>query len=252
MTRRGQRESMPDTRPGRPLDAGALLDHQAGTVPLTPWSEAARLVAAQTVRIDTHNSWGTGFFIYGDPEKQVLTIGTAYHVIENVAKNPVHVKLADGRTLVTNDRPPGMLYARVDDLDAVVIICTGLDDIPVPTVPLLDKRESPLTVGADLGWLGFPRVAPDQLCFFSGRVSAISQDHFLVDGTAIHGVSGGPAFCVTNDGPKIVGSITAYLPNRVQNDTTLPGLSLVTSATAMSAVGITAISSNHIRLKNRG
>lgn len=106
-------------------------------------------------------------------------------------------------------------------------------------------------MGVELGWLGFPRVASDQLCFFSGRVSAIREDHFLVDGTAIHGVSGGPAFCITEDGPKLLGSITAYLPNRVEEDITLPGLSLVTSATAMSAIGIEAISSGHIRLKNR-
>ena len=182
----------------------------------------------------------------------MLTIGTAYHVIENAGKKPVYVRDADGRTLVVNDRAPGMIYARMGDLDAVVIICSGLDGKPVPTVPLLDKRESLLNVGVELGWLGFPRVAPDQLCFFSGRISAIGKDHFFVDGTAINGVSGGPAFCITEEGPKILGSITAYLPNWIEKDTTLPGLSLVTSATAMSAVGIEAISSGHIRIKHQG
>ena len=154
---------------------------------MSPWNEAARKVATQVVRIDTHDSRGTGFFIYGDSGAGVLTIGTAYHVIENAGKKPVHVKVADGRTLVMNNHAPGMIYAQLDDLDAVVIICTGLDDIPVPSVPLLDKRESLLNVGVELGWLGFPRIAPDRLCFFSGRISAIGEDHFLVDGTAIHG-----------------------------------------------------------------
>ena len=217
------------------------------------WNEAARQVAAQVVRIDTHDSRGTGFFIYGEPGAGIVTIGTAYHVIENAGKKPVHVRVADGRTLVVNDRAPGMIYAQRGDLDAVVIVCTGLDEIPVPTVPLLDKGDALLDVGVELGWLGFPRVAPDQLCFFSGRISAIQEDHFLVDGTAIHGVSGGPAFCITEDGPKILGSITAYLPNWVGEDkTTLPGLSLVTSATAMSAIEIKAISSGHFRIKHRG
>ena len=240
-------------RPGIRAMTGALLGQATSGVDVIPWNEAARQVAAQVVRIETHDSWGTGFFIYGEPEAGVLTIGTAYHVIENTGKKPVHVKVADGRTLVVNDRAPGMIYARLGDLDAVVIICTGLDDIPVPTVPLLDKRESLLSVGVELGWLGYPQVAPGRLCFFSGKISAIiDEDHFFVDGTAIHGVSGGPAFCITADGPKIVGSITAYLPNWVvEKDTTLPGLSLVTSATAMSAIGIKAISSGQIRLKHR-
>lgn len=231
---------------------GAPLGRARSGVDVIPWNEAARQVAAQVVRIDTHDSWGTGFFIYSEPKAGVVTIGTAYHVIENAGRKPVHLEVADGRTLVVNDRSPGMTYGRVDDLDAVVIICTGIDDIPVPTVTLLDERDSLLDVGVELGWLGFPRVVPDQLCFFSGRISAVQEDHFLVDGTAIHGVSGGPAFCITDEGPKIVGSITAYLPNRVENDTTLPGLSLVTSATAMSAIGIEAISSRHIRLNDQG
>lgn len=101
-----------------------------------PWNEAARQVAAQVVRIDTYDSWGTGCFIYSAPDAGAVTIGTAYHVIENAGRKPVHVKVADGRTLVVNDRAPGMNYGRVDDLDAVVVICTGIDDIPVPKVPL--------------------------------------------------------------------------------------------------------------------
>ena len=64
-------------------------------------------------------------------------------------------------------------------------------------------------------------------------------------------MSGGPAFCITEEGPKIVGSITAYLPNQVEKEMTLPGLSLVTSVIAMSGTGIEAISSGHIRLENR-
>lgn len=205
------------------------------------WDEAARLVAAQTVMVESHVGRGTGFLIDRDGETGLLTIGTAHHVIEHAGNEPVRITVPGSGTLVINDGASGMTYARMNDLDAVVIICKCTGDVPVPTVPLLDGPESVLNMGIELGWLGFPRVAPGQLCFFSGRVSAIERDWMLVDGTAIHGVSGGPAFCITDDGPKIVGSITAYLPNRIEEDGTLPGLSLVTNATAMTAIGVQAV-----------
>ena len=101
--------------------------------------------------------------------------------------------------------------------------------LPMPVVPFLERDDPPLAVGMGVGWLGFPRIHND-LCFFSGRVSAIiDADHFLVDGTPIHSVSGGPAFLATDTGPKIVGSITAYRPNRLGHDT-FPGLSHLTHA----------------------
>lgn len=76
------------------------------------------------------------------------------------------------------------------------------------------------------------------LCFFSGRVSAVYDKHFLVDGTAIHGVSGGPAFCSTTGGLRIVGSISAYLPNLVEKGA-FPGLSVITHAFAHGDIKVT-------------
>ena len=202
------------------------------------WDEAAREVAAQTVKIETDGSWGTGFLIYGDLESWVRTIGTAYHVIENAYKKPFTVTTMD------------VLTARMDQIDAVTLICIRRD-MPMPTVPLLEKDEPLLSVGTELGWLGYPRVA-DGLCFFSGRVSMIvDRDHFLVDGTAIHGVSGGPAFCIADDGPRIVGSITSYLPNRVDKDTTLPGLSLITHVASLRDMAVEATGGKRFTLMNR-
>ena len=84
----------------------------------------------------------------------------------------------------------------------------------------------------------------------------MSGDHFLVDGTAIHGVSGGPAFCITPHGPRIVGSITAYLPNLFKDenddkDMTLPGLSLVTHAAAHRDLEMTSEGGGRFSITNR-
>jgi hypothetical protein len=55
-----------------------------------------------------------------------------------------------------------------------------------------------------------------------------ANDH-LGDGVAINGVSGGPAFAMT-DGDvdvQMVGVVSAYVPNRLTGET-LPGLAVVT------------------------
>jgi hypothetical protein len=52
----------------------------------------------------------------------------------------------------------------------------------------------------------------------------VQKNRYLIDGVAIHGVSGGPVVCVSlTDGVQIVGIVSAYMANRMQGDT-LPGL----------------------------
>ena len=66
-------------------------------------------------------------------------------------------------------------------------------------------------------------MAEAELCFFHGFISGYFNDPptYLVDGVAINGVSGGPAF---DNRVHIIGLVSAYIPNRVDRQTTLPGL----------------------------
>ena len=68
-------------------------------------------------------------------------------------------------------------------------------------------------------------MAPNDLCFFTGHVSSwlANEESYLIDGVAINGVSGGPAF--SND-PEFCGVVTAYIPNRATGES-LPGVCLV-------------------------
>jgi hypothetical protein len=80
--------------------------------------------------------------------------------------------------------------------------------------------------GIDIGWLGYPGIEPDTLCFFAGTVSArqTNRKAYLIDGVAINGVSGGPVFhCPTPDQVQIIGCVSAYHANRATGET-LPGL----------------------------
>jgi hypothetical protein len=50
------------------------------------------------------------------------------------------------------------------------------------------------------------------------------DDSYLIDGVAINGVSGGPVFAeILPNTPEIVGTISAYMPNRQRGDA-LPGM----------------------------
>lgn len=65
------------------------------------------------------------------------------------------------------------------------------------------------------GWA--PAIEPNTLCFLAGTVSAWqpARRSYLVEGVAIHGVSGGPVFhCPSHDEVRIIGSISAYHANQ--------------------------------------
>jgi hypothetical protein len=113
-----------------------------------------------------------------------------------------------------------------EDTDsAAIIFPTGsLPNLPANPLPLLPV-ETRLPIGADVGWLGYPGIAAYTLCFFSGIISAPTPHGYLIDGVAINGVSGGPVIAVADGKIQVVGTISAYAPNRATGDT-LPGLSV--------------------------
>lgn len=122
----------------------------------------------------------------------------------------------------------GSFYGTRDT--AVLLFSRG--DLPLPPDPLpLTPKDKSLRVGNKIGWLGFPAIPAASLCFFSGDISAWlqTQTAYLVDGVAINGVSGGPAFHIFQPDPPlviIVGVVSAYMPNRATGEV-LPGLSVV-------------------------
>jgi hypothetical protein len=95
---------------------------------------------------------------------------------------------------------------------------------PDDGLPLTPKAQH-LKAGVEIGWLGYPAIPRASLCFFSGHVSAWveAETAYLVDGVAINGVSGGPAFIPEH---VLVGVVSAYVPNRATGEP-LPGLAVV-------------------------
>ncbi len=191
------------------------------------WQQAIDVVLPYVFRISTPGASGTGFLFAYTGEQRICGIATAAHVIEHAHawEQPIRLHhLASNATLLLHPGERAVVIER--RLDTAAIICDkGTISLPETPLDLLPEGKF-IRVGVEIGWVGFPAVAPDSLCFFSGRISAWMQDqgYYLVDGVAINGVSGGPAFDVS--GPMVIGVLSAYIPNRATG-VALPGLSVV-------------------------
>lgn len=197
------------------------------------WSQAVELIGPHVVRISTPQGSGTGFLISNGHNNAVCGIATAAHVVDHAHywEQPFRIDhVNSGRSIVVRRQERAVLLDAGRDTAAILF---NRGDIPFPANPFpLSPKDKFLKVGNKIGWLGFPAIPAADLCFFSGDISAWiqSQAAYLVDGVAINGVSGGPAFHVLNiDGNGtvvIVGVVSAYIANRATGDV-LPGLSVV-------------------------
>ena len=195
---------------------------------IMPWRNAVKLVKPYVVKILTPRGSGTGFLCVYSGDKKMCGIATAAHVIEDSHywEEPIrieHYTSGKIRLLRSIDRAIRLNQK----LDTAVILFQKID-LPFPdsTLPFIAEGKY-VVVGEEIGWVGFPAVSPQSLCFFTGRNSCWIADSqtYLVDGVAINGVSGGPAFHIGNDNiVRVIGSISAYLPNR---SGATPGLAMI-------------------------
>jgi len=192
------------------------------------WDEIVKGVTPYVVKIDTPSGHGTGFVCVYNHDKSVVGIATARHVVDYADKwqQPIrinHYPSATNTLLGENDR---FIDLDVETDNAIILFTTKkLEKLPDNPLPLLSEKMS-LPIGAEVGWLGYPGLAAFTLCFFAGTVSAKIDSGYLIDGVAINGVSGGPVVSYLPEKKLcIVGTVSAYAPNRATGDV-LPGLSV--------------------------
>lgn len=196
-----------------------------------PWHAVVAAVEPYVVRLSTPGGWGTGFLLAHSKDRSLMGVATAAHVVQHAHmwEDPIRLdRTSGGQTCLV--RHPDRVIAIDVDRDSAVIV-TSSSCLALPTTPLtLAPKGLRLKVGEEVGWLGFPAMPAAGLCFFSGRVSAWVEpwEAYLVDGNAINGVSGGPAFALVEGGIHLFGMVAAYMPNRASGET-LPGLALVRS-----------------------
>lgn len=147
-------------------------------------------------RKDLH-SWSSRYCFLFAYSSDLCGIATAAHVVAHAHWWEQPIRLlhpTSGKTATLHHGERGIVPDEELDTTAIVVPRTLLP-FPAEPLPLVPEGKF-LRVGNELGWLGFPAVSPTNLCFFMGTTSCwVERDQvYLVDGVAIHGVSGGPAF----------------------------------------------------------
>lgn len=201
-------------------------------MPKIEWSAAIETITPHVVRIATPGGSGTGFLVSNNNSHTIAGVATASHVVNHAHywEEPIRIDhIASGKSIVIRHNQRAVFLDEQRDTAAVLF---NFGDIPFPHAPLpLVPPKMFLKVGNEIGWLGFPAIQAASLCFFAGSVSAWldPQKAYLVDGVAINGVSGGPAFHLTGDANApmlLIGVVSAYVPNRATGEV-LPGLAVV-------------------------
>ncbi len=191
------------------------------------WNEAVEKVAPYIVKIETPSGYGTGFLCFYNGYKNLLGIATAYHVIQDTDdwQQPIRIRHypSDKVAFLTEDER--VIFEDSQNDSAMIVFDRDKLQLPENLIPLLPTN-SVLPIGTEVGWLGYPVIAPHTLCFFSGNISAWQewQRTYLIDGVAINGVSGGPVIVSSQaEGVQIIGTISAYMANNAGGGVT-PGL----------------------------
>jgi hypothetical protein len=193
------------------------------------WNEIVDRVTPSIVKIETPRGHGTGFLCFYNEPRTFCFIATALHVVEHAERwlEPMRIQhFPSGGTTLLQESERVIFTDEAKD-SAVILMPIGKLDLPEQPITLR-PTDNRLPIGVEVGWLGYPAIQRDTLCFFSGSVSAWQEfrNAYLIDGVAINGISGGPVlYGTTVDGIQIVGAISAYMPNRLTSGT-LPGLSI--------------------------
>lgn len=195
------------------------------------WFPIINDLTPSIVKIETPSGNGTGFFWGYNQTKTWTLIATAHHVVEGPDKwlQPIRIQHAKtNKTVLVQEADRVIIPDEAKDSAVIFISTPEIKGLGFPDEPIvLIEKDMVLRVGVEVAWLGYPSIAPDTLCFFSGKISARQSrfSSYLIDGVAINGVSGGPVFSRTGAGDKVelIGIISAYLPNR-RAAGTLPGL----------------------------
>lgn len=194
------------------------------------WQESVEYLTPFLVKISTPRGSGTGFLLSNSQNHSIVAVATAAHVIDQAHywEEPIRIDHPGGKSQLLRAESRSILLDEQKDTAAILFTNSDLE-FPTKPCPEITPQGLWLKTGIEVGWLGYPAVSPQTLCFFSGRISAYlaQQQAYLVDGVAINGVSGGPTFFLAGpSGCTVIGVVSAYIPNRATGDA-LPGLAVI-------------------------
>lgn len=199
--------------------------------PQMPWEKVVDRVERIVFRLLAGDSAGTCFAVSIGTLPETKSIhymfATAWHVVKDIAGSdqPIYMVAADGKTVCEAKAGCYAIFPLGSEaFDTALIMVKSPENIVSQNdlLPIFGP-EAQMPRGMEIGLVGFPGIVGSEFCFFKGMVSGYLNrpPSYLVDSVAINGVSGGPAF---DNRAQIVGLVSSYIPNRVDQYTTLPGL----------------------------
>lgn len=204
------------------------------------WDKAIKTITPHVVKIETPTGYGTGFLAFYNYDRTWCGIATAAHVVGRADEwqQPIRIRHEDSEPKFLKEEDRVIFVDHIND-SAVVFFVKGNLKLPESPIGLL-PTDARCDIGIDIGWLGYPGIEQNTLCFFAGTVSArqAARKAYLIDGVAINGVSGGPVFhCIDSEheSVQIIGCVSAYHANRATGEA-LPGLLRAQDVTHFNAV----------------
>ena len=201
------------------------------------WHDAIQQLEPHIFKISTPNAVGSGWLLTITESTGIAAIATAAHVVEYAYSWDLPIRIYHEETgesvLLHNVERAVFLEAELGT--AVIVFKYGSLKLPKKTVSLM-REDNYVLPGVEIGWLGYPAIPRVGRSFFSGRVSSYDKTNkrYFIDGVAINGISGGPAFRLydDNDDIRFIGVVSAYISNRATGES-LPGVAVVQDVTQL-------------------
>jgi Trypsin-like peptidase domain len=202
--------------------------------PELTWHGAAARIPKVLFQVYTNygNGRGTCFLLsVATPEENVYygMFATAWHVLKDV-KSMEGIRLVSAdRKKTLNSQNSTIHYEKLREEiydTAIIIVKTDKPIIDEANLLPIPPKDLLLAQGAEIAWMGFPGLVEPAPCFFHGYISGYQDNppRYIVDGVAINGVSGGPVF---DKHAQLAGLVSAYRPNKRDDNVILPGVSLL-------------------------
>jgi hypothetical protein len=199
--------------------------------PRMSWDRLIDRVAKIVFQLIVGDSTGTCFAVSigQDPDEKPLYVmfATAWHVVKDIKSlsQTIYFIANDKKTMYEAKQGCYAIFPLgPETFDTALIMIKNTQNIILKKdlLPIYGP-ESQLPREAEVGIVGFPGIVDSEFCFFKGSIAGYlnKPPTYLVDAVGINGVSGGPAF---DNHAQIIGLVSSYIPNRIDEHTTLPGL----------------------------
>ena len=130
-------------------------------------------LAPSVVKIETPTGSGTGFLCAYNAARTLTAIATAHHVVEEADKWQQPIRIHVGTNTILLQEPDRVIFSdkdKVTDSSVIMASPAALSALQLPKNPVpLGPSGRHLKVGVEVGWLGYPGIGPQTLCFFAAR-----------------------------------------------------------------------------------